>query len=376
MDSYKSNEDDLLTGFYVYEWFIKETGEIFYVGRGRGDRYKEYHEYAHEAERIRALYETDNKFIATNLTESDAAEIECKEITRILNETTYRLTNRVTPLIANRDNGYGRSKNTPTFKFEVAPILYASEIDEHYYRIEGREFDKVDIDSLTSVVLIDKRIDTNIIDIVYGGKYKKYYDETIAMLKKMGCKILKSKFAKSVSAWIYSGDDYVTNYNIDQEKARETIGRNIPIYHLIDVWKKISSLSENHLETHINSPTVLTEAVHSRVPLEKIENLNNWDKGFDKGYKFWEQGDELRKSGNIENSIKLFDKARYFGYNAPVLYDSYAMAYRKMKDYDNEIEILHEGIKRYDGQDEIIIKWEEQVKKASQNLLKKNRLRR
>ena len=29
--------------FYVYEWYIEETKEIFYVGKGRGKRYKEIH---------------------------------------------------------------------------------------------------------------------------------------------------------------------------------------------------------------------------------------------------------------------------------------------------------------------------------------------
>lgn len=375
MGSYNINEDDLLADYYVYEWFIKETGEVFYVGKGRGNRYKEYHEYAYEAEKIKALYDTDNRFIATNLAESKAAEIEKKEITRILNETKYRLTNRVTPLFADRDNGYGRSKNTPLFGFELAPTLYAAEIDEHYYGIEGREFDKVDINSLAAVFFIENRIDINIIDIVYGGKYKIYYDDTILMLKTRGCKILKTKFAKSVSAWIHSGDDYVTNYNIDQEKAKERIGRNIPTYHLIDVWKKLSSISEKHAAPQTNSQKVITEAIHSRVPLKNIKNLNNWEKGYNAGYVYWEKGDELRKSGDIENSIKLFDKARYFGYNAPVLYDSYAMAYRKLKDYDNVIEILYEGIERHrrrpQSGEQIIIKWEEQIKKASQNLLKK-----
>lgn len=374
MDRHKINEDDLLTGFYVYEWFIKETGEIFYVGKGRGDRHKEYHKYAYEAEKIRALYDTDNKFIATNLTESEAAEIESKEITRILNETTDRLTNRFNPLFACRDNGYDRSKNTPIFKFEVAPILYAAEIDEHYYGIKGRNFDNVTIDSLASIVFIENRINAKILDIVYGGKYKSYHDETILMLSSRGCKILKSKFAKSVTAWIHSGDDYVTNYNIDQENAKERIGRIIPTYHLIDVWKKLKRICEKQIVLQANSKKVSTEAIHSRVPLKKIKNLNNWEKGHTAGYEFWEQGEELRKSGDIENSIKLFDKARYFGYNAPVLYDSYAMAYRKLKDYDNEIEILCEGIERHKGIDQIIIKWEEQIKKASQKLINKNKL--
>lgn len=47
MGSYNINEDDLLADYYVYEWFIKETGEVFYVGKGRGNRYKEYHKYAY-----------------------------------------------------------------------------------------------------------------------------------------------------------------------------------------------------------------------------------------------------------------------------------------------------------------------------------------
>ncbi len=51
------------------------------------------------------------------------------------------------------------------------------------------------------------------------------------------------------------------------------------------------------------------------------------------------------------------------------------MAYRKLKDYDNEIEILCEGIERYKGIDQIIIKWEEQVEKASQKILKKDKLK-
>ena len=43
-----------------------------------------------------------------------------------------------------------------------------------------------------------------------------------------------------------------------------------------------------------------------------------------------------RKNGKVDEAIALFDKARYNGYDAPALYDSYAKAYRKIKDYDNE----------------------------------------
>lgn len=81
------------------------------------------------------------------------------------------------------------------------------------------------------------------------------------------------------------------------------------------------------------------------------------------------QGEVQRKSGNIYDAIKLFDEARYNGYSAPALYNSYTLAYRKVKDYENEVAILDEGITRIECSDLnvntlTIIKWKEQRKKA------------
>ncbi len=64
------------------------------------------------------------------------------------------------------------------------------------------------------------------------------------------------------------------------------------------------------------------------------------------GYPLWEAGEEARKSGDYEKAISRFDEARALGYLAPVLYKSYSMTYGKLKDIDNEIEILEEGIDR------------------------------
>ena len=106
------------------------------------------------------------------------------------------------------------------------------------------------------------------------------------------------------------------------------------------IFKK---LEEKHngdlLEIEINP-------VHSRASLSKIRNVNDWDTGFDDGYSFWEKGDSFRKSGSFDEAIDCFDKARFNGYCASALYESYAMAFHKTKDYDNEIDILNEGIKR------------------------------
>ena len=158
--------------FYVYEWFIKETGEIFYVGKGRGNRYKEYHVRAYEAEKIREQYETDSRFVATGLTEDEAIELESKEMVRVLNETNNRLTNRIIPLFVNRDNGYSHSPNTPELKFETAPVLFANEIDEHYFGQKPRTFDKVEEKNLKAVVFITRsmRDDIHIIYLRQMGK--------------------------------------------------------------------------------------------------------------------------------------------------------------------------------------------------------------
>lgn len=348
------------TDFYVYDWFIKDTGEIFYVGKGRGNRSKAFHDRAYEAEKIREMYDTDVRFVKKGLTEEEALELESQEMLRILNETNDRLTNRITPLQANRDNGYGRSPNTPKLQFETAPYLYPSEIEEHYYGIEPRAFDQVEYDNLKRVVF--EHGNTHDTQEIYDGNLDKYFSKTKALLEANGNKIMKTKFAKSVTAWVYLGDDYVTRYEREQKKAVEIIGRNIPTYHLIDVWKL---LKEKFGDVEME-PTEEIEInpIHNRVPLKGIRNLHDWSKGFDEGHPYWEQGDKERKNGNIEKAIELFDKARYKGYNASALYNSYAMAYRKLKDYDNEIAILDEAIERLTKDNEPPIHFKERQERA------------
>lgn len=344
--------------FYVYEWFIKDTGEVFYVGKGRGNRYKEYHARAYIAEEIKKLFDTGSRFVATDLTEIEAIELENETMLRILNETNHRLTNRITPLLAKRGNGYDRSPNTPTFEFEKAPVLYATEIDEHYFGKSYRKFDKVTKENLKAVMFIERSI-RNEIETIYGGELGRYIDETKQLLNKLGSRVLKTQFAKSITAWIYIGDDDVKNYEIDQGKAIERLGREVPTFHLIDVWKFLKDRYGDLENPEVKKIEI--NPYHNRVPINEIKNFDNWEKGFDEGMPYWEDGDAERKKGNIEKAISLFDKARYYGYEAPALYNSYAMAYRKLKDYDNEIAILDEAIKRFsEGNNEIVIqKWKD-----------------
>lgn len=100
-------------------------------------------------------------------------------------------------------------------------------------------------------------------------------------------------------------------------------------------------------EFHEKRDRISINPVNDRVLLNEICNLNDIDKGYSIGYPFYNSGEIFRKSGNLESAIKEYDQARYNGYPNPALYRSYAMAYHQIKDYDNEIDILDEGIQRF-----------------------------
>lgn len=96
----------------------------------------------------------------------------------------------------------------------------------------------------------------------------------------------------------------------------------------------------------IKRKDVVVNAVHNRCPLNQIKNYGDFDKGFEAGFPLYESAEQLRKAGDIEAAIHLYDKARAVGYDAPALYTSYAKAFRKIKDYANEIVIVEEFMQR------------------------------
>lgn len=126
-----------------------------------------------------------------------------------------------------------------------------------------------------------------------------------------------------------------------------------------------------HSEELIDRDSIEIQPINDRVPFSKIKNLKNSRKGFDDGFSYWEEGEEYRKSGDFYKAIELYDKARASGYTSPALYNSYSMAYHKLKDYDNEIDILDEGIEREGAEFRNISKLLTRRNTAIKTLLKK-----
>lgn len=139
-------------------------------------------------------------------------------------------------------------------------------------------------------------------------------------------------------------------------------------------------------EPLIHRSDITINPVNDRIPLQEIHN--NIGKGYDEGVDLFIEGNDLRKNGEFEKALALFDEARYKGYCSLLLYEAYALAYQSVKDFDNEIDILDEGIERLKAlninpyklearRDKIIQQWykkQERLKKQEENQIKRQEL--
>ena len=97
--------------YYVYIWYIVDTGEVFYVGKGKGKRYKQT---SHRNKFFNDMYNSHNcdvKKIYENLTESEAFQKEKDTVKWFRENTSFRLTNQT-------DGGEGLSGWKPSQEFK------------------------------------------------------------------------------------------------------------------------------------------------------------------------------------------------------------------------------------------------------------------
>lgn len=96
--------------YYVYEWFIVDTNEVFYVGKGKNKRYKQLKKNKYFMDMYNT-HKCDVRIVFDKMTEKEAFNKEKELIAYYRKNTEYRLTN-VT------DGGEGTSgwKATDDFK--------------------------------------------------------------------------------------------------------------------------------------------------------------------------------------------------------------------------------------------------------------------
>lgn len=87
--------------YYVYEYFIIETNEVFYVGKGKGRR--AFTKYRNKfCEDMKKSHNWSVRFVKKEMYEKDAFNLEMLTIKKYKEETNYRLTNQT-------DGGEGTS---------------------------------------------------------------------------------------------------------------------------------------------------------------------------------------------------------------------------------------------------------------------------
>lgn len=110
--------------YYVYEWFFKETGKIFYVGKGCKYRYRSRKRANKKFAEIINSNECDSRIIKNNLNEEEAFEFE-----KIVIEQ-YRKAGQ--PLINIQDGGYKPPSAKGVIRSEQTRCKLSKSI-KHYY---------------------------------------------------------------------------------------------------------------------------------------------------------------------------------------------------------------------------------------------------
>lgn len=64
--------------FYVYVWFIVSTGEIFYIGKGSGRRYKSLSSRSHRFMKVLEEHECSSRIVQFFDNEDDALSKEAQ----------------------------------------------------------------------------------------------------------------------------------------------------------------------------------------------------------------------------------------------------------------------------------------------------------
>lgn len=81
--------------FYVYEYFIIDTGEVFYVGKGTNGRYKELHNRNKYFNAVYNKYKCDVRFVKEGLTNEESCKLEIQRISELreINQAKCNFTN-------------------------------------------------------------------------------------------------------------------------------------------------------------------------------------------------------------------------------------------------------------------------------------------
>jgi len=219
--------------YNVYEWYIKETGEIFYVGIGidgksmmdKNDLFLQ----------VKDKYPSDYRYVEQHLTKSMAHELKNMTMRAVLSADNV-LTNIQVPMgyigglsSAAEKTDIGARK----FNYLETPQIVGNVVEEHYGLLDKAEtYDDVDMISLKKTVVPTYSL--NLMKPLYFKDGSGNVDDLINRIKveiqeRIDAKIYKS-IAKSANSVIITNDPM-------PRRVKELHDKGYKVFHMIDVIK-------------------------------------------------------------------------------------------------------------------------------------------
>ncbi|MFP3728829.1 hypothetical protein U8V72_26945 [Priestia filamentosa] len=216
--------------YYVYEWFIKEDGRVFYIGKGKGTRYKGKKNPLFLD--ICEAFECDYRFVKENLTEYEALVLE-EELFKQREDERHVLANIQTPNATGALTIEGKEEG-----YLITPKILPNRIEAAYFGAESQIYDVVTEEGL-NFVHVPKRT-THGLGLLYANdpnlpqqEYEKvvndYINQVEEHVKNKGGKWFKSK-AKSTKT-------IITYQSLTLRNFQDMKSQGYTIYHLVDVIK-------------------------------------------------------------------------------------------------------------------------------------------
>jgi hypothetical protein len=154
--------------YYVYEYFIIDTGEVFYVGKGKNDRAFKYKRNKF-CEDMKNTHEWNIRIVNENLMEEDAFNKERDLIKYYRDNTNYRLTNQT-------DGGDGVSGWKPPQTFRIKQ----SNISKERWNSDGFREKMIEIRRDEDGIFHSKKFKQKMSSITKGslnGNYNNRWDD-------------------------------------------------------------------------------------------------------------------------------------------------------------------------------------------------------
>lgn len=192
--------------FYVYEWYNKDTGEVFYVGKGSGNRHKVVNGRNSYFQRYYNKYNCDVRKVKEHLLEQDAYELEIKLIAEYkencqcfcnfksggeggavdanVPEDT-RLLKLITAYVNNSKKLVGNRDNATFLRLGVRqerPLIFACQEFGVYTSEQFNQLDrnkKIEISRRMEEFVIEEEYNDEVYDLIedgYCGSFDEYWE--------------------------------------------------------------------------------------------------------------------------------------------------------------------------------------------------------